>query len=268
MRLEGKVAIVTGATKGIGRIIAATMAAEGAKIVALGRTVARGDALVAAIQDAGGEALFVPTDVGVEADVQVAVQSAVDHFGSLTTLVNNAAATDLIEKSDTRITDLELDAWEQMLRVTLTGPMMLCKYAIPHMVAAGGGSIVNISSGGSHQPQRGMTGYTTAKSGLNGLARTISVDYADQGIRANTIITGMIVPPQALPMFLADELLARKMRGSHLTRYGTREDIAHGVVYLASDESAFVTATELTIDGGSAIINHMPNKDEIFSGHS
>jgi NAD(P)-dependent dehydrogenase (short-subunit alcohol dehydrogenase family) len=113
-----------------------------------------------------------------------------------------------------------------------------------------------------------MAGYTTAKSGLNGLARTISVDYAAQGIRANTIITGMIVPPQALPMFLADEQLEQKMRGSHLTRYGTREDIAYGVVYLASDESGFVTATELTIDGGSAIINHMPNKDEIFSGHS
>jgi NAD(P)-dependent dehydrogenase (short-subunit alcohol dehydrogenase family) len=268
MRLEGKVAIVTGATKGIGRVIAATMAAEGARVVLAGRTVKRGEEMVAAIQSAGGEALFVPTDVSDENDVRAAVQAAVNTFGTLTTLVNNAASTDLIRQVDGPVVEVTLDAWERVIRVTLTGAMLMSKYAIPRMVEAGGGAIVNISSDASYRPPPEMAAYAAAKAGVNSLTRSIAAECGHQNIRANAIITGMILPPQAAPMFEADPVLGPKLRAQHLTRIGRREDIAAAVVYLASDEAGFVTGAELPVDGGSRIMTNILGKREIFEGRA
>lgn len=265
MRLEGKVAIVTGATKGIGRVIAAMMAAEGAKIVLAGRTITRGDEMVKAIRAAGGEATFVRADIGNEDDVRAVVQAAIDTYGTLTTLVNNAASTDVVNKGDGSIVDVTLDAWDTIIRVTLTGTMLMSKYAIPRMIEAGGGAIVNISSESSYRPPAEMAAYSAAKAAVNSLTRSIAVDFGQQGIRANAIITGMILPPLVVPVFQADPVVGPKLRAQHLVpRPGRREDVAAGVVYLASDESGFVTGTELTIDGGGSTMSNILTKAEIF----
>lgn len=266
MRLAGKVAIVTGATKGIGRVIAATMAAEGAKVVVAGRTAKRGEDVAASIRAAGGEAVFVPADVAEEADVIRLVDTAVETYGSLTTLVNNAASTDLLEKSDDVVTKVTLEAWERVVRVTLTGAWLMSKYAIARMAEGGGGAIVNISSDAAARPMPGLAAYAAAKAGLNSLTRSIAVECAPLGIRANTIQTGLILPPHAVGLFEADPVLGARLRGSHLTRLGRREDIAEGVVYLASDAAAFVTGALLPIDGGTGIMTNLLGKTEIFEG--
>jgi NAD(P)-dependent dehydrogenase (short-subunit alcohol dehydrogenase family) len=265
MRLEGKVAIVTGATKGIGRVIASTIAAEGAKVVLAGRTVQRGEAMVEGIKAAGGDAVFVPTDVGREDDVVKVVQTAVERFGQLTTLVNNAASTDLVNRDDAMVTEVSVDAWDKVLRVTLTGAMLMSKHSIPRMIESGGGAIVNISSEGSYRPDPEMAAYAAAKAGMNSLTRSIAVAFGRQNVRANTIITGMILPPQSLPLFEADPAAWQKLHTQHLTtRLGRREDIAAGVVYLASDESGFVTGAELPIEGGSRIMSNLLPSADIF----
>jgi len=264
MRLDGKVGIVTGSTKGIGRVIAARMAVEGAKVVLAGRSVKRGEDMAAAINAAGGDSIFVPADVGNEHDVEAVIQTAVDRFGTLTTLVNNAASTELINRSDASVTDMALDAWDRILHVTLSGAMLMSKHAIPRMIEAGGGAIVNISSEGSYRPDPKMTAYAAAKSGLNSLTRSIAVGYGAYGIRANTIITGMVLPPQSLPLFQANPPLWAKLQAQHATRLGQREDVAAGVIYLASDESGFVTGAEPPIEGGSRVISNLLTKSEIF----
>jgi len=268
VRLQGKVVIVTGATKGIGRVIAARVASEAAQVVVTGRTVKRGEEVVAAIRDNGGEAIFVPADVGNEGDVKNVIQVTLDTFGRLTTLVNNAASTDLLNHSDGKVDEVSLEAWENVIRVTLTGAWLMAKHSIPHMIAGGGGSIVNISSDASQRPDPALTAYAAAKAGLNSLTRSIAVEYGPQHVRANTIMAGLILPPQAIPMFEADAVLGQRVRSSQITRLGRREDVAAGVVYLASDEADFITGTTLAIDGGSSVMSTILRKQEIFGGTS
>jgi NAD(P)-dependent dehydrogenase (short-subunit alcohol dehydrogenase family) len=268
-KLDGKVAIVTGATKGIGRVIAARLAEEGAKVVICGRTAKRGEEVVAAIRNAGGEARYVQADIGREEDIKAVIRDAVDAYGRLTTLVNNAASTDLINRVDGMVGEISLDAWESILRVTLTGTMLMSKYALPAMAEAGGGSIVHISSDASQRPPPEMAAYAAAKAAVNSLSRSIAVEYGHLGIRSNTIINGMILPPQSLPLFEADRDLWARLHGQHLVpRLGRREDTAGAVVYFASDDSAFLTGTELPVDGGSRIMTNILGKDDIFQNKS
>ncbi len=267
MGLEGKVAIVTGSTKGIGRVIAATLAAEGAKVVVAGRSEKRGESVALAIRESGGEAIFVPTDVSQESDTEALVQAAVDEYGTVTTLVNNAASTDLLESSDDVVGKVELAAWEKVLRITLTGTMLMSKHVIPPMIEAGGGSIINISSDAAFRAAPGLSAYGAAKAGVNSLTRSIAVEYGQHNIRANAIVVGMILPPQAVELFESDPVLAAKLRsGRAVPRLGRREDVAGGVVYFASDAAEYVTGTMLPIDGGSSIMTNILGKAEIFEG--
>jgi len=267
MRLDGKVAIVTGSTKGIGRVIAATLAAQGATVVAAGRSTKRGEAVVAATTDAGGEALFVPTDISDEASVANLIETTVATYGSLTTLVNNAASTDLLAASDDEVAKVELDSWERVLRTTLTGTMLAAKHAIPEMITAGGGSIINISSDSSLRAPKGFAAYGAAKAGVNSLTRSIAVEYGMDNVRANAIIVGLILPPQAVPIFEADPILDAKLRaGRSLPRLGRREDVANAVAFFASDESAYLNGTMLPVDGGASIMSNILGKAEIFEG--
>lgn len=247
MRLDGKVALISGSTRGIGRTMAEMFAAEGAKVAVTGRTAEKGEKVAQRIRDAGGDAAYVPLDVSDEGSVRDAVEATVERFGRLTTLVNNAAPTELVGRGMKPLHELTTDEWEAILRPALTGNVFWAtKYAVPHLVAAGGGSIVNISSGGSLFGVPGISAYSAAKGGMNAVTRTIAVEYAEHGIRCNTIIVGRVVshpgdigPPPT----------------RELNRVGRPEDVVHPAIWLASDESEWITGTSIVADGGVAI-NH------------
>jgi NAD(P)-dependent dehydrogenase (short-subunit alcohol dehydrogenase family) len=247
VRLAGEKALVTGSTSGIGRAIVVEFASEGATVVVTGRDQTRGDAVVAEIAAAGGTAAFMAADLGDEEATTGLVNAAAEHMQGLTVLVNNAAGGDA---SDGAIGALDTDAWDAILRVDLTAPMWCARAAIPHMQRAGHGSIVNMSSRQAERASRGLAAYVAAKAGLNGLTRAIAVDYADAGIRCNTISPGYVLNDRR-DADITPERRAR-FEGMHLTRLGAAADVAYAAVYLASRESEFVTGINLQLDGGSS----------------
>ena len=240
--------MVTGSTSGIGRAIAIEFAKEGAAVVVTGRDLARGDAVVAEIAAAGGTAWFMPADLGNEEATTRLIDAAAEQLHGLTALVNNAAGGD---GADGPVAGLSTEAWDAIVRVDLTAPMWCARAAIPHMQRAGHGSIVNMSSRQAERASRGFAAYIAAKAGLNGLTRAIAVDYAEAGIRCNTISPGYVLNDRR------DADLAPERRtvleGMHLTRLGVAADVAAACVYLASGESGFVTGVNLQLDGGSSI---------------
>jgi meso-butanediol dehydrogenase / (S,S)-butanediol dehydrogenase / diacetyl reductase len=260
-RMTGKVALVTGSTRGIGRATAIRFAAEGASVIITGRTIDAGQAVEAEIRDAGGEATFVPTDLSNEDDVIAMVRAAVDSYGSLTTLVNNAAPTELMGpgRADSRVTELENEAWDSIMLVALKAVVWACKYSIPEMAKAGGGSIVNISSAASLLGTPGLDTYTAAKGALNTLTRSIAVEYAPDNVRSNCIVAGMVLTSEGAFTLMEDPIIGGATRAMHLTRLGLPDDIANAALFLASDEAAFVTGAILPVDGG--VTARMPVPD-------
>ena len=260
-RLAGKVAIVTGSTRGIGRATAIRFAQEGAAVVVTGRGRDDGLAVEAEIRGAGGRAVYVPTDLSREEDVVAMVRAAVDHFGAVTTLVNNAAPTELMGpgRSDRRVTELDNDAWDAIMLVGLKAVVWCCKYAIPEMIAAGNGAVVNISSAASLLGTPGLDTYTASKGALNALTRSIAVEYAAEGIRANCIASGMVLSSEGAWKLMEDPVIGGATRAIHLTRLGMPEDIANAALFLASDEAAFVTGAVIPVDGG--VTARMPVPD-------
>ena len=246
MRLENKVAFISGSTRGFGRSIAEMFAREGAKVAVTGRTVDRGQKVVAGIRDGGGEAEFFPLDITDEDNVRSVIDATVERFGRLDVLINNAAPTDAVSTSVKPLTDYTTDEWNRILVGTLTSSVFwACKYGIPHLIAAGGGSIVNISSGQSIVGLSGFSAYSAAKGAINSLTRTLAVETAPDNIRVNTIIVGRVVAHARDTGVGAGP--------GHLTRLGVPNDIAYCATWLASDESAFVTGSLVTADGGFTI---------------
>ena len=246
MRLAGKVAFVSGSTRGIGRTIAELFALNGAKVAVAGRSQDKGEKVAQRIRDAGGDAVFVPLDINLEDSVRAAIDATAERFGRLTTLINNAAPTDLVNRTTKPLVEYTTDEWNRILLGTLTGNVFwACKYGIPHLIRAGGGSIVNVSSGGAVMGHPGISAYSAAKAGLNSVTRSIAVEYAAHGIRCNTIIVGRVVSHSR-------DLGPAHMPGV-LTRLGVPSDIAHAALWLAADESEFATGSEVTVDGGQSI---------------
>ena len=255
-RLDGKIAVITGSTKGIGRATARRFAAEGARCIVTGRDQARGDDVVAQIRGAGGEAHFVSADLGDEAATDHLFARTRELYGGLDILVNNASTTEL-QRGDTRqdgpVTLLSLSQWEQVIRVPLTGVFLASRAAIPLMVERGGGSIVHVSSTTSMLGVPGASAYTAAKGAVNSLTRSMAVDYAKDGIRVNTIVAGLVITSDTARSWIADPERAQRIRG--LTRFCEPEDLANGILFLATDEAACITGQMLVVDSGTTAGN-------------
>ncbi|WP_309897600.1 SDR family oxidoreductase [Archangium sp.] len=265
--LEGRVAIITGASLdesggiGIGGATAQLMAREGARVVAADVNGAGARRLAESIQKSGGQALGLEVDVSRESDIAVMVAAAVDEFGGLDILHNNAGALnpDVLGK-DGDLLSLDVTAWERTLAVNLTGAMLGCKHAIPHMLKRGRGAIVNTSSVASLQGDLVRAAYGSSKGGLNALTRYVATMYGKQGIRCNAVAPGVVLTSTIRSLFPArvQEMMLRH----HLTPYlGEPEHVAQVVVFLASDAAAFMTGETLRVDGGYTA--HAPSTEDL-----
>ncbi|WP_425450258.1 glucose 1-dehydrogenase [Virgifigura deserti] len=250
-RVEGKVAIVTGATKGLGRASAILLAREGAKVVLTGRTEAEGEEAVRAIVAEGGEAVFVKQDVADARSWPGLIEETVSRYGRLDILVNNAGIAIAANVEETT-----LEQWRLTMAVNLDGVFLGTKYAIGAMKKTGGGSIINLSSIDGNIGEADLAAYCASKGGVRTFTKAAAVHCGEAGynIRVNSIHPGYIWTPQT-QNYLADlgtaEEEKRKAAARHpIGRLGEPDDIAYGVLYLASDESKFVTGSELVIDGG------------------
>lgn len=255
-RLEGRVALVTGAGSGIGRATVLAMAREGARVMAADRDPDTAASVAAEVRSAGGDAGSVRADVTVEDEVAAMVAATVERWGRLDVLHNNAGTTDVdVVGADTDITTMPVDLWDHMMAVNLRGPMLGCKHALPHMLAGGGGSIVNTSSRSAAAGDLRYAAYGSAKGGLDSFTRYVATMYGKQGVRCNAVAPGLVATPRAHEHFDA-ELLAI-YEGNHLTpALGTPEDVAEVVAFLASDAAAFVTGQVIAVDGG--LFSHLP----------
>ena len=262
MRLKDKVAFITGATSGIGAVLAQRFAAEGARVVLAARREDKGRAVVDAIRGEGGQAAFHRMDTSIEEDVRASIEFAVATFGALHVLVNNAGPVDLIQGgADRRAHELATAAFDQIVKVGLYGPFWCCKYALPHMIAAGGGSIVNISSIAAVTGMPMLPAYSAAKGGLSAMTRQLAFDYGAFNIRVNAIVTGLIVHEGSKSQVDTPEKY-KAYRVRHLTRLGVPDDIANAAIYLASDESEFVTGSHINVEGG-VLVKSRPDTELI-----
>jgi meso-butanediol dehydrogenase / (S,S)-butanediol dehydrogenase / diacetyl reductase len=248
-RLTGEVAIVTGSTSGLGVTIAELFSNEGAQVVVTGRNHERGEAVVARIRDGGGDALFLAADLTVEDDARALVHDTVARWGSLTVLVNNAVAPELIAR-DAPLTRVDPDLWEQMYRVNVVGPTWLMQEAIPAMQGAGHGSIVNVSSRTAERASPRLAAYTASKGAMNALTRSITLDYARSGIRCNTVQPGYILHAER-DADLSDDR-RRYIDDMCLTRPPAALDVAYAVLFLASKEAECISGVTLQVDAGSS----------------
>ncbi|MDO8363103.1 MAG: SDR family oxidoreductase [Actinomycetota bacterium] len=254
MRLDGKVAIVTGATMGIGVSIVERLAEEGASVVFTGRTLEKGKEVEAGFRARGLETTFVQGSVTEDADVKAAVETAVGKYGRLTTLVNNAAATDTTGPGglDSHITEISWEAFDKVIRTGVHSLLLTCRHSIPHMIEAGGGSIINISAASSLRAIDGRPAYQASKGAVNTLTRQIAVDYGVQGVRSNAIVVGFTPTGGEVmtKMLNTPAFITAVKKAIPSPRLGHPRDIGNGCVYLASDEAEYVNGVLLPIDGG------------------
>tara|TARA_B100000446_G_scaffold25238_1_gene20538 strand:+ start:99 stop:851 length:753 start_codon:yes stop_codon:yes gene_type:complete len=247
MRLEGKVALISGGARGQGAVEAKLFAREGAKVVFGDILDESGKQVEAEIHEAGGEATYVHLDVTREDDWRTAVNTAIDRYGKLDILVNNAGI--LIRKG---IEDTTEEDWDRIMGVNAKGAFLGTKHSIPAMRQAGGGSIVNISStAGLVASPSGSASYTASKGAVRLLTKSTAVQYAKEGIRCNSIHPGPIDTDMIQETLTDPAKLEERMQRLPMGRVGTADEIAYGVLYLASEEASFVTGSELVIDGGT-----------------
>lgn len=244
--LNGKVALITGAGTGIGEAIAKTFAGAGAAVVLTGRRKDMLERVSGEISEAGGRAQIVPGDVTDEGHVRDAVGQAVRAFGKLTTLVNNAG----VGAFGSPLHETDEATWQQVLAINLTGVFRVTKAAVPALVEAGGGAIVNVSSIAGQVGIPLSAAYSATKGGLDALTRCLAVDYAPQGIRCNAVSPGLVETPMAASLMNDPERKAQVLAAYLLGRPGLPMEVAKLALFLASDDAAWVTGQIYTIDGG------------------
>ena len=246
-RMDGKVAFISGGAKGQGEAEARMFANEGAKVVIADILDGDGMRVAAEIAESGGDALFIHLDVTSEEEWKSAIENTVSTFGKLDVLVNNAGIWRGGKVEETTVED-----WDAIMDINAKGVFLGTKVAIPEMRKAGGGSVINISSVAGLVGNPRSTAYTTSKGAVRLLTKATAIQYANEGIRANSIHPGPIDTDMIQEVWRGnDEYRAESMARTPLGRVGTVQDIAYGALFLASDESSFMTGSELVIDGGS-----------------
>ncbi len=251
-KLDNKVAIITGASGGIGRAAAVLFAKEGASISIASRNVEAGEETVRIIKENGRQAIFIRTDVSKVKDVKNMVKTTVDYYSKLDILYNNAA----IVHEPAQTIDITFKDWQYTLAINLTGTWLGMKFAIPEMIRAGGGAIINTASICALVGVPNQSAYSATKGGIVSISRTTAVEYASRNIRVNCIAPGPVATPMALKFF-GEEHTRNLADLNPRSQIGRMEEIAEVALFLASEESSHVIGQVLTVDGGHTIDSHI-----------
>lgn len=251
-KLDYKVAIITGASSGIGKAAAILFASEGAKVVVASRRREAGEEAIKVIKEAGGETMYIMTDVSKARDVEELVRITVDTYGRLDILYNNAA----IVHGPASTADMTVEEWEETIAINLTGSWLCMKYVIPEMINNGGGSIINTASLAAEVGVTNQIAYSATKGGVISMSRVAAVEYANKGIRVNCIAPGPIATPLLVGFYGEDGV--KYLSGLNPRGYlGSMEDVARLALFLASEESSHIIGQTLVIDGGHTIDSHI-----------
>ena len=247
-RLDGKVALITGAGNGMGQVASVLFANEGARIVVADFSEAGGAETVAAVEAVGGEAAFVKVDVANPDQVSAMIDFAMTRFGALNVLYNNAG---IFPADDGGVTETPEPTWDRVMEVNLKGVWLGCKYGIPAMLASGGGSIVNVASFVALMgAATAQIAYTASKGGVLAMTREIAVEYGRKNIRANSLCPGPVSTPMLEELMSDPARKARRLVHIPMGRLGQAEELAKAALFLASDDSSFMTGAQLVVDGG------------------
>jgi len=263
MLLQERVALITGAASGIGKSAAKLFAREGCRVIVADLDESHGRKVVADITASGGTAEFIRCDVANSADTKQAAALAVEQWGRLDILYNNAAPTSLCNEHDRAVHELDEAVWDTMINVALKGAFLMAKAALPTMMAQKRGVILNTATVNALIAEPGVDSYTAAKGGVIALTRSMALNYAKYGIRVNSISPGYVITECQMGWY-NDPAARSAAEATHLTRLGQPEDIAELALFLASDKAAFITGSNIVIDGGFTAFKAQNNGGDFF----